>query len=209
MNNPATYTAFQGDRRITSGNGLHIALAIKAAIQHGTDHGPILVFEDATGRVTDFDLRGSDEDIAQRLTPADEQLDTRSDPAKADSPRAPGRPKLGVVAREITLLPRHWEWLNRQSGGASVTLRKLVDTARAANGDNDRKQQAREIADRFILAMAGNQPGYEEAARALYAGNRMRFDSLIEAWPIDIRDYIRQLARDAFNGAADEVAIPA
>ncbi|QBB69131.1 DUF2239 family protein [Pseudolysobacter antarcticus] len=208
MNNPATYTAFQGDRRITSGNGLHIALAIKAATRRGTDHGPILAFDDATARLVDFDLRGSDADIAQRLTLADERA-VPDDVKKAELPRAPGRPKLGVVAREITLLPRHWEWLNRQSGGASVTLRKLVDAARAANGENHRKQQAREIADRFMLAMAGNQPGYEEAARALYAGNKMSFDSLIEPWPVDIRDYIRQLARDAFDAIADQGALPA
>ena len=187
---------------------MHIALAIKALTQRGTDHDPILAFDDATGRLADFDLRGSNEDIAQRLILADEQLGTRSN-AKAASPRAPGRPKLGVVAREITLLPRHWEWLNRQSGGASVTLRKLVDTARAANGDSDRKQHAREITDRFMRAMAGNQPGYAEAARALYAGNRMPFDSLIKPWPIDIRGYIRQLARAALDGAAGEDETPA
>jgi hypothetical protein len=208
MNNPTTYTAFQGDRRITSGSGLHIALAIKAATQRGTDHGPILVFDDATARLADFDLRGSDADIAQRLTLANEQA-APAEAKKAELPRAPGRPKLGVVAREITLLPRHWEWLNRQSGGASVTLRKLVDAARAANGENDRKQQSREITDRFMLAIAGNQPGYEEAARALYAGNKIPFNSLIEHWPVDIRDYIRQLAHDAFDVIDNAGAIPA
>ncbi len=208
MDNLATYTAFQGDRRITSGNGLHIALAIKATTQRGSHHGPILAFDDATARLVDFDLRGSDADIARRLALADAQAGL-ADAKKVELPRAPGRPKLGVVAREITLLPRHWEWLNRQSGGASVTLRKLVEAARAANGENDRKQQAREITDRFMLAMAGNQPGYEEAARALYAGNKIAFDSLIEHWPVDIRDYICQLARDVFDAIIDEGALPA
>jgi hypothetical protein len=109
-------------------------------------------------------------------------------------PRGRGRPKLGVVSREVTLLPRHWEWLNAQPGGASVALRKLVDEARRASGDKDRERQARDAAYHFMSTMAGNLPQFEEASRALFAGDRRRFTALIADWPPDIRDHIVKLA---------------
>ena len=112
----------------------------------------------------------------------------------APEPRGRGRPKLGVVAREVTLLPRHWEWLGAQPGGASVALRKLVDAARRANGDPDRSRAARDAAYHFMSAMAGNLPGFEEASRALFADDRRRFAALIAGWPGDIRDHIVKLA---------------
>ena len=118
---------------------------------------------------------------------------------RAEPARGPGRPKLGVVAREVTLLPRHWEWLNAQPGGASVALRKLVDAARVTHADNDRRRLAQQSADRFMSALAGNEPGYEEAARALYAGDRDRFERSMVAWPADVRDYAVQLASAAFD----------
>ena len=97
------------------------------------------------------------------------------------TPRGRGRPKLGVVAREVTLLPRHWDWLNSQSGGASVALRKLVEAARLAGDDKDRTRHAQEAAYRFMTALAGNLPGYEEATRALYAADPARFDAINRA----------------------------
>ena len=109
-------------------------------------------------------------------------------------PRGRGRPKLGVVAREVTLLPRHWEWLNAQPGGASVALRKLVEQARRANGDADRQRTARDAAYHFMSAMAGNLPDFEEAARALFADDRRAFVALVAAWPADIRDHVIKLA---------------
>jgi hypothetical protein len=112
----------------------------------------------------------------------------------ASEPRRRGRPKLGVVAREVTLLPRHWEWLNAQPGGASVALRKLVEAARRANGDKDRSRAARDAAYHFMSAMAGNLPQFEEACRALFAGDHRRFTTLIAAWPGDVRDHIIRLA---------------
>jgi uncharacterized protein len=176
-----TCTAFQGMRKIASGTRADVALTLKRA---GGRQEPILIFDDATGRQVEFDLRGSDAEIVARLTDGE--------------PRKPGRPKLGVTAREVTLLPRHWEWLNSQPGGASVTLRKLVDTARNANGGREKKRKAQEAADRFMLAMAGNQPHYEEAARALYAGNVQQFTDLTEGWPADVRDHVRRLSGPAF-----------
>lgn len=191
-----TVTAFAGDRLLASGPTPEVALAIKAAIAVNGD-AALLVFDDRTGRQVDFDLRGSDEEIVARLTPAA----PASDPAKTEAAparRTSGRPKLGVVAREITLLPRHWQWLAAQPGGASVTLRKLVDAARNAGGGETSARQAREAADRFMGAMLGNRPGYEEASRALYAGDRERFFEISEPWPADLRDHARRLAGPGF-----------
>lgn len=184
-----TVTAFAGDRLFAAGPAPEVALALKAVAD--TSEVPLLVFEDRTGRQVDFDLRGSDAEIVARLQPAE------SAPAAR---RGSGRPKLGVVAREVTLLPRHWQWLAEQPGGASVTLRKLVDAARAGESGKGRARAAQQAADRFMAAMLGNRPGYEEAARALYAGDRERFLALSEPWPADLRDYARRLAGPAFAG---------
>jgi hypothetical protein len=184
---PQTFTAFEGQRRLVSGPLHEVALAVKRAEQRASNG--IAIFSDATGLAVDLDLRGSDHEIVARLpaSPAPAALE-------AAPPRGRGRPKLGVVAREVTLLPRHWEWLATQPGGASVTLRKLVDAARRANGDKDRSRAARDAAYHFMSAMAGNLPGFEEASRALFADERRRFTSLIAAWPDDIRDHITRLA---------------
>jgi hypothetical protein len=180
-----TFTVFEGLRRLASGPLAEVAPAIKRAEQRATE--PIAIFSDATGRAVDLDLRGSVDDVLKRLTKTDEQ------PA-ASEPRGRGRPKLGVVAREVTLLPRHWEWLNAQPGGASVALRKLVEAARRTNGDADRARAARDAAYHFMSAMAGNRANFEEASRALFADDRRRFTSLIAAWPADIRDHVVKLA---------------
>lgn len=190
-----TVTAFAGERLFASGPAPEVALAIKAAVAVNGD-AALLVFDDRTGRQVDFDLRGGDEEIVARLTPAGS--DGAPNDGAAPTRRASGRPKLGVVAREVTLLPRHWEWLAAQPGGASVTLRKLVDTARNADGGALSARQAREAADRFMGAMLGNRPGYEEASRALYAGDRERFVRLSEEWPADLRDHARRLAKSGF-----------
>jgi hypothetical protein len=117
----------------------------------------------------------------------------------AAAPRGPGRPKLGVVAREVTLLPRHWEWLATQPGGASITLRRLVEHAKRASTGKDRVRRSQSAAYRFMSAMAGDEPGFEEATRALFAGNLDRFNTLVEGWPRDVRDHARRLATGAFT----------
>src|SRR6202011_5661244 len=122
--------------------------------------------------------------------------------AAVSAARGPGRPKLGVIAREVTLLLRHWEWLAEQSGGASVALRRLVDEARRANKDKDRIRHAQEAAYRFIAAMAENKPHYEEVARALFAADSKRFEAGTASWPADVRDHARRLAAAAFEPAA-------
>ena len=184
------FTAFQGPRRLVYGPAGEVALVVKRVAQR--PDAPIIIFEDATGRSIDFDLRGGDREVLARLAklippPVEETAPTAE-------PRGRGRPKLGVVAREVTLLPRHWEWLGAQPGGASVALRKLVDEARRASGDKDRERQARDAAYHFMSTMAGNLPQFEEASRALFADDRRRFTGLIADWPADVRDHIVKLA---------------
>ena len=184
-----TFTAFEGQRLLVSGPLGEVALAVKRAAPRA---GPVAIFSDGTGRAIDLDLRGSDDEIVARLpaavtaSPAQDELPTE--------PRRRGRPKLGVVAREVTLLPRHWQWLNAQPGGASVALRKLVDEARCATGDKDRQRAARDAAYQCMSAIAGDVANFEEASRALFAGDRRRLATLIAPWPDDIRDHIVKLA---------------
>ncbi|CAB3753029.1 DUF2239 family protein [Paraburkholderia humisilvae] len=204
----ATCTAFEGVRRIASGRFKDVAVAVKRA--HDRAGGePILVFEDATSRPVEFDLRGSVDDVLARLAGHDADAVPGAATGVADGDhsqgqptRGRGRPRLGVIAREVTLLPRHWEWLNGQPGGASVALRKLVEAARLVGSDNERVRRAREAADRFMTAIGGNLPDYEEATRALYANNRTRFERMTDGWPADIRAHARKLAAAAFCEAA-------
>jgi uncharacterized protein len=189
------YIAFEGDRRVGSGSLHEVARAAREALDRRQD-ASILVFESGSSALVDIDLRGSVDDVLARIPPA------VTPPADEDTliaaPRGPGRPKLGVVAREITLLPRHWDWLAQQKGGASVAIRRLVDEARRVNEDADRIRLGQESAYRFMSAMAGNRPHYEEAIRALFAGDPRRFEKLIAEWPADVRDHVAKLAEQAF-----------
>jgi len=188
---PQVFTAFMGDQRLVSGPLAEVALAVlKASKSPATE--PIVIFDDANGRPIDLDLRGTERDIVARLPQPTSNPETAAD--DLPEPRGRGRPKLGVVAREVTLLPRHWEWLGAQPGGASVALRKLVEEARRASGDRDRSRAARDAAYHFMSVMAGNLAGFEEASRALFADDRRRFVELIAGWPGDIRDHIVKLA---------------
>lgn len=184
--------AFADGRLLASGPLAEVALAVKKAA--GGAAG-VLVFDDATGRVVDLDLRGTKEEVLARLagTPLGGCPSTEA-ASSPDEPRGRGRPKLGVIAREVTLLPRHWEWLAAQPGGASVTLRKLVDAARREGAERDRARAAQEAAYRFMSAMAGDLPGFEEAIRALFAQDRARFVARMAEWPADIRDYALRLS---------------
>lgn len=180
--------AFVGAGRIARAP-LHRALpAIHAAAAAG--EGP-LVFDLWDGRVVDLDLRGSLAEARARLGPA---LVPKSEK------RGPGRPKLGVTAREVTLLPRHWDWLAGQPGGASVALRKLVETQMKASEGPERARRAKEAAYRFMTAMAGDLPGYEEATRRLFAGDGVGFDAAVEAWPAGVREVAREMAGRAWGG---------
>jgi hypothetical protein len=192
-----SYTSFNGHKRFASGSLPVNALAVKHALDSGMTSA-LLTFCDQTGQVVDIDLRGSDAEMLARLPPEGCQLQGKEsalfDSGDSGEPRGRGRPKLGVVAREVTLLPRHWDWLAAQPGGASVTLRKLIDEARRANVDRDRQRQARECAYHFMSVMAGDMAGFEEASRALFANDAPKFRQQTEAWPTDVRDYVRRLA---------------
>ena len=162
-----SYSAFSGFDHIASG-----ALSeVYAACRHIPDS---LIFDRHTGRVVDID---------PRFPPGEE------------GPR-PGRPKLGVTAREVTLLPRHWDWLATQPGGASVALRKLVEEA--SRNPKAQQRSRRDAAYRFATTVVGDAPGYEEAIRALYAGQREDFVAHIEAWPADVRAQLEKMTEAAF-----------
>jgi hypothetical protein len=192
------YIAFEGDRRVAFGDLRSVAQAAKRALDQDKD-AAVLIFESATGGPVDLDFRGDVDDVLARLPIAEETV--HPEPEQPAS-RGPGRPKLGVVAREVTLLPRHWEWLALQSGGASVAIRKLVEEARRSGDDRDRIRRSQEAAYRFMSAMAGNQPHFEEATRALFAPDPARFNALIAGWPTDVRDHAAKLAERSFAGEA-------
>lgn len=181
---PLTYTAFLEGRRLTTGPMHEVAVAVLRA-QQAQPEGHPLVFSDASGQSADLDLRGGEEAVAARYAVA----------APTPAPRGRGRPKLGVVAREVTLLPEHWDWLSGQPGGASVTLRKLVHAARRSGGERGQTRQARERAYNAMSTLAGDLAGFEEASRALFAGDHERLVAQMAAWPKDVRAYVLQLAQ--------------
>lgn len=193
----ASWTSFEGVHQVATGDPVEVAVETRAVFDRRA-HGAVLLFDDDTGAQVEVDFRGTAEDVRRRILAARAQAEQG---ISAEAPRGPGRPKLGVVAREVTLLPRHWEWLNSQPGGASVALRKLVEEARRRNEGKDRARRAQEAAYRVMNAIAGNAPGFEEALRAFFAGDRARFEEHTAAWPADVRDYARRLAALAFVAA--------
>jgi hypothetical protein len=193
------YIAFEGDRCIASGGERDVVSAAKATLDRRKD-ASVQIFDGLTGGPVEIDFRGSIDDVLARL-PETAGRPPPTEDAVA-TPRGPGRPKLGVVAREVTLLPRHWEWLARQPGGASVALRRLVDEARRTGEDGDRIRQAQEAAYRFMSAVAGNKPHYEDAIRALFADDAARFEKLIADWPADLRKHASLFAAGAFHREA-------
>lgn len=191
--------AFAGSHRIAAGQLALVALKAKELIDRN-DSAAILIFDDVTSEQVEVDFRGSAEQVLQRLAANDTPAATpKENPGSHEAPRGPGRPKLGVIGREVTLLPRHWDWLNAQSGGASVALRKLVEEARRHSEQRDQLRRAQEYAYRFMSAMAGNSVNFDEATRALFAGDQAGFELLVEAWTPDVRDHLRILASRAFS----------
>lgn len=192
-------TAFAGSRRIASGALRHVALVAQRELQAGAAR--VLIFDDRSSELIDVDLGGSSADLLRRLSAAEVAHRPDAD-APTDAPparRGPGRPKLGVVAREVTLLPRHWQWLAAQPGGASVALRRLVEDARRTHAGRDRVRTAQEAAYRFMAAVAGDLPGFEDATRALFAGNAAAFEERIAPWPDDVREHAALLAVEALR----------
>ncbi len=185
-NTEKKYTAFVGARLVGAG-GLEDVLG-KLKARFDRDRGTMfLIFDDQTGEQVDFDLRGT---LAEVL----------AQHGQGSAQAGPGRPKLGVISREVTLLPRHWDWLGMQPGGASAGIRRLIDEERKREPAKTRRQQALHATERFLFAMAGNYPGYEEATRALYRGESQRFAELIARWPKDVRTYALRLAQGVSMG---------
>lgn len=204
------YTAFAGHRHIATGELAEVALEAKRLVDRGEDVF-VTIFNNETGHVVDVDFRGSMDEFSERLRRRaevggvrdTETADTAADTDKADKRSGPGRPRLGVVGREVTLLPRHWEWLNAQPGGASVTLRRLVEKARKEGRAAERARRLRDGAYQFMSYVAGDFPGFEEASRALFAQDYERLNDLIREWPEDVRDHLRRLASRVEAAAAE------
>ncbi len=184
MHSAPTYAAFSGIHCVASGSLPKVLAVLKRRFDED-DSDLVLVFERDTGRQIDFDLRGTLEDVLARVD-------------VANTPRRPGRPKLGVLSREVSLLPRHWDWLDQDSGGVSAALRRVVEGAMKA--PPERARRARAALSRFLAATAGDRPNYEEACRALFAGDGERFAALVRRWPKDIRQYALEQAREATRG---------
>jgi hypothetical protein len=197
------YTAFADERMVARGSYADIAQALAAA----DVGGPVLVFDDATGAVVDTPPRPEHAALLARM--GSEAANAPATAGVDDAPRpSPGRPRLGVVAREVTLLPRHWEWLSTQPGGASAALRRLVEQARKSSEQADDRRQAGERSYKFMSAIAGHRPGFEEAARALFAADGRAFAACIAPWPQDVRAHLERLAQGAFGSPAGEQADP-
>jgi len=193
-------TAFCGGRQIARGALRHVVVKARALGERGETQ-PIFIWENSSGRLIDIGVDGTDAEVLAGVRELQSQRVQGEGPNEVlrQNPRGPGRPKLGVVGREVTLLPRHWEWLRTQPGGASVALRKLVEQARLANGDRDAARQAQHAAYRFLSFMGGDLPGFEEASRALFRGEQETFEALIIDWPSDIRDFATTLAARGFE----------
>lgn len=196
----STWTAFAGSRRIASGDVGAMAGAVLAFLddRRNTQHDgrPVLVFNDDTGVQVTFNFEGDVVDVAARLlsaVPAPPLLDDDDATTATTGKKGPGRPKLGVVAREVTLLPRHWAWLETQSGGASAALRRLVEAAKKADPEGERRRRRQAAAGTFMWAIAGDLENFEEASRALYANDRDKLTTLIAAWPTDIAAHVEHL----------------
>ena len=193
MDDAPTYSAFADDRLIASGPLRTLLADVKAWLDR-KERARLLIFDDVTGRQVDFDFRGTlDQVLARALPPT-------------GAPR-PGRPRLGVVGREVSLLPRHWEWLEQQPNGISAALRRLVDEARKREPGKQKARALREAASRFITSMAGDLAGFEEATRALFAGDARSFERLVRAWPADVRKHALRWVREAARLERDEAGV--
>ena len=192
-----SYTAFADQQYLIRGDLVQVATQVKKLVD-SNDSRSLLVFVDQNGLQMDLDLRG---DLKHVLAWIESAKNGSSKIATEPAPtpkRAPGRPRLGVVGHEVTLLPRHWQWLKAQPGGASIALRKLVDRARTDNSRLDQVRISKENTFRFMNAIAGNEPGFEEASRALFAGNKNDFYTQTHGWPKDVLDFVSNLASDSW-----------
>lgn len=185
MNNETRFSAFTGVTLLVTGGFDEMLRATKAHLDSGGS-ADLLIFDDSTGEQVDFDFHGNVEEVLRR--------------AARPEKKGRGRPRLGVIGREVSLLPRHWEWLDRQPQSASATIRRLIEAARkqdALGGDARRRIEA---AGRFIWAMAGNYENFEESSRALYARDWARLRELTHPWPKDVRNHLFSMLTGLENG---------
>jgi hypothetical protein len=188
-----SWIAFSQGKCIASGTPREVATDVKHFVDsQATDN--VLVFDAKTSLPVEIDLRGSLPAVLKRLPATQEQEPSPKNVSPISSERTAGRPRLGVTAREVTLLPRHWEWLSTQPGGASVAIRKLVEQALRTSKETDRLRQAQEATYRFMNVMAGDRPGFEEASRALFASDIGRLEQFVSKWPRDVRNHVLLLA---------------
>ena len=191
MDAQGTYTAFEGTSRLFRGTLQEVVLTVKERLGRA-ENSSVLIFSDNTGKTMDFNFQGGVKDVLKRL----EIYVSRQEGAPASGP---GRPKLGVISREVSLLPRHWEWLASQPGGASAMIRKLVEEARKRSSVNISVKQVQERVYRFMSVIAGDMKGYEEALRALYQADRRKFLLHIQFWPADVRTHVIEMAKPVFE----------
>jgi hypothetical protein len=198
---------FSGDVLVARGEMKHAAASARRVLD-ANPLAPLLCYDEWTSEAVELDLRGSVDEVVARYA-VDVSIENTAfvEPEPSDehpaTPRGPGRPKLGVVSREVTLLPRHWAWLATQPGGASVALRRLVEDARRNSAASDARRLSREATYRFMVATAGDRAGFEEATRALYAGDAARFAELLHAWPRDVREHALRLAAPALLAVSE------
>ena len=169
-----TFSAYGPTSCIGQGELTDVALAAHRFLRTHPDQSA-LILQDSTCQIIDLDLSG-DEALLERKA---NHYPIRS--------QAPVPDSKDPITGEITLLPRHWQWLAEQGGNASATLRRLIDEARRdpkQKADNEcrRRQQ---LTYRFCQALCGDFQGYEDALRALYAADKDSFKTHISTWPAD------------------------
>lgn len=183
-----TYTAFEEFKIVSQGTLDDVAISVKHRLkEQGSSN--ILIFSDSTGRQIDLDLSGTDKQVLDRL-----KVFTTS---SVQTQSGAGRPKLGVLPREISLLPSHWEWLLNQEGGSSAVIRNLIDEKMKTQLIHKNKI-AQERTYKFLSAHAGNLPSFEDAVRFLYRKDKKKFMDQISGWPKDVLKYTLSLSSDAF-----------
>jgi hypothetical protein len=197
--NITSCTAFEGNRSLASGELVAVVRIVKDLIDDGKVFS-VLIFNDLTSELLEVDFRGTIDDVLKRIEPAALGKEVNNEPVGmvADAHSVQAKSRQGLIPKDVTLLSRHWEWLGSQPGGASVALRKLVDDARRINIEKDFLRNSRQVVYRFMHAMAGDLPGFEEASRALFAGDPEKFFDRVVLWPEDIRDHVRKISADAF-----------
>ncbi|WP_295802304.1 DUF2239 family protein [uncultured Microbulbifer sp.] len=194
---PQHCIAFLGSGCLARGPAQQVVATLLEKVAKA-DLPQVLIFDSEDSQLIELDLRLSPQQLLARFTSAEVSPAIEAEEAE-EAPKRRGRPKLGVVSKEVTLLPRHWEWLQTQPGGASVALRRLVEQARKAGAEQDRVRRRQASCYRFMQAMAGDRPNFEEATRTLYAREGALFEREIASWPQDIRSHAAELAAEVFG----------